>query len=147
MKNFRLLFCGFIIATMTVISCSDDDAGSSVATQAPITGKWYYSQQGQSIGGQDFLTNYTMHTPGCSKDNIVFGADNSYRRNEYEDGNCQEISAATTYSISNNIITIGSGFDSEVYEIESVTANTLRLRQAETVGGETEYWVETFTKN
>ncbi|MCR5860899.1 hypothetical protein LRS05_01505 [Flavobacterium sp. J372] len=145
MKKIKLYLCLLFAAVLA--SCSDDSTERTIAAQPPITGKWYYSQQGQSIAGEDFLVNYTLHTAGCSKDNIVLGTDNSYRINEYSEENCQEISNTSTYSVNNNFITFGTGSSANTYEIESVTSTTLRLRQAEAVNGTTEYWVETFTRN
>lgn len=147
MKEYRLIIMGLIITALSLASCSDNSADSAIETQAPVTGKWYYSQQGLTSAGDDFLQDYTMHTPGCSKDNIVLGEDNSYTHNEYEEGNCGVSSTTSTYTLDDNVLTLGTGPDAETYEIESVTATSLRLRQAETVNGVTEYWVETFTRD
>jgi hypothetical protein len=146
MKKIKLLVSTLAVAGL-LASCSDDSTERTISAQPPITGKWYYSQQGQSINGEDFLADYTSHIPGCSKDNIVLGTDNSYRRNDYSEQTCQEVSTTSTYLVDNNFITFGTGAEANTYEIESVTANTLRLRQAEGVDGVTVYLVETYTRN
>lgn len=146
MKKLKLYLL-IILFAVGLASCSDDSTERTIATQPPVTGKWYYSQQGQTIAGEDFLVNYDLHTQGCSKDNIVLGTDNSYRFNDYSAENCQEISNTSTYSISGNYITLGTGPDADTFEIESVTSTTMRLRQEETVDGTIQYRVRTFTRN
>ncbi|MCR5860898.1 hypothetical protein LRS05_01500 [Flavobacterium sp. J372] len=138
-----------MVAGFAFTSCSDDD-GDAPAQQASITGKWYYAQQGTNFMGQDVgFTNYPFHTQGCEKDNMVLGTDNSYKEYEYETaatGCTEEEVLSSTYTMGNSSITFGTGASADTWEIESVTENTMRIRQAQTMEGQTYYEVQTYTR-
>lgn len=147
MKNFRLLLAGLMVAGFAFTSCGDDDS-TPAAEQASITGKWFYSQDGFSAMGVDNLSNYDGHTAGCTKDNMELTEANAYKEFDYSGEACTESVVTSTYTRTPNSITFGTGENAEVYEIESITATTLRIRQLEsTTGGQNVYWVETYTRN
>lgn len=148
MKNFKLLLCGLIVAGFAFTSCGDDD--STPAAQTPITGKWYYSQTGTNVMGEDMgFTNYTGHEAGCIKDNMELTEAGVWKEFDYTPATaCTENVETSTYTRTPNTITFGSGVDAETYEIESVTATTLRIRQlVSSEDGHNVYSVETYTRN
>jgi hypothetical protein len=146
MKKFKLLLCGMMVAGFAFTSCSDDD--SAPTQQASLTGKWYYSQQGISAFGVDNLQNYSGHAAGCTKDNMELTADGAWKEYDYSASpQCTESVMTSTYTTGNSSITFGTGESAETYEIESLTENTLRIRQAYTQSGQTYYDVETYTRN
>lgn len=149
MKKFRLLLCGLMVAGVAFTSCSDDD-GDAPAQQASITGKWYYSQRGLNAAGQDMgFSNYSEHATGCTKDNMELTEGGAWREYDYTSAPaCTESVETSTYTRTANSITFGTGEGADTWEIESVTDNTLRLRQLYTASeAGNVYSIETYTRN
>jgi len=137
-----------MVAGFAFTSCSDDD-GDAPAQQASITGKWYYEKQGYSAMGSDVgMSNYSGHAANCTKDNMELTDGGAWKEYDYASSPaCTESVETSTYTRTSNSITFGTGEAAETYEIESLTDNTLRIRQQETLNGQTVYWVETYTRN
>lgn len=123
MKNFKQLVLVFLVATVTLTSCNNDDDSSS----ASLIGAWEFSQESNQSG---VLEDYE-HTPDCTKDYIEFlsdGALKSYFYGSFGPVVCQEFIDEATWVRVGNTITITE--DTETYEAEilELTDSTLKLK-------------------
>lgn len=120
MKKLILLFVA-IVSLSSITSCSKDDD-----SDASLIGKWEYSKEGFSANGQEVLTDYE-HTQGCSKDYIQITASTVTDHTFYNDGDCTEDTSTVNYSRNGNTLTVGTGSDSSVVQIVTLTGSTLKV--------------------
>lgn len=144
MKKFRLLLCGLMVAGFAFTSCSDDDSDGG-SGQASLNGRWFYAKEGVSAMGIESLNDWN-HEPGCIKDNVEFAANGVFNETYYYE-DCDEDKDTGTWSTTGNKLTVSSGGSSSVVEIVELTENILKIRQAQSVGDNTIYDVQVYTRN
>ncbi len=89
MKKFKAVMVAFVLAGMTVVSCSSDD---SSGTPAAIEGKWNQVRTVVKFGGQTLSQPYEEDTEGCEKNYIEFVAGGVFNDVVYfrQGGECVE---------------------------------------------------------
>ncbi|NDI98235.1 hypothetical protein GWA97_04025 [Flavobacterium sp. LaA7.5] len=136
------LFAAIAFAGLTITSCSSDDDGGG----ASIEGKWYYSEEGLSSGGQEVLQDYTDHEAGCEKDYIEFVEGGVFRDVDFFNGECEFDTETSTWTRNGNTLTIGTGTDAESGTIATLSGSTLKITVSETLEGQTFNYVSVYTR-
>ena len=139
MKKFKALIVAFVLAGMTVVSCSSDDSGPA----ATIEGKWNLSKTVTKVGSAGSQTqNYTGNEANCEKDYIEFmGVASGSLRDVilYTDAQdvCQEDEGtAGAWVKSDSMLTILGGEYEGNYEITKLSNSELRIESSTTLGGQ-----------
>ncbi len=149
MKKIKALMFAFVLAGMTVVSCSDDDNAGPAAT---IDGKWNQTKTVVSLNGQSVTQNYNENVAGCDKNYIEFAAASVFNEAVYfkaaGSGDCQiDMADAGTWSKSDATLVINnSGFLAGTYTITRLTASNLEIATTDNVGGITTTSTVFFTK-
>lgn len=142
MKKLKLAVFTFVAASLTLVSCSDDDN----KTTASIEGRWTPTKTITIVNGNQTVTNYDGNETGCDKDYREFLAGGAYRyviyyRNTTND--CTEDALVSTYNKSDSTLTIVdsdpdntmvSPPDAGTYEITKLTGSELRLKSTANAG-------------
>lgn len=132
------------VLALGLTSCSKDDDGGG--TSASLEGKWEFSKEGVAANGQEALTDYD-HTEGCPKDYLQIGATTVVDHSFFKDGeDCVDETSSTTYSRSGNTLTITEGGQTYTSEIMVLDGSTLKIKDSETVGGQTFDYITVFTR-
>lgn len=135
MKKIKALMVAFVMAGMTVVSCSSDDSGPA----PEITGKWNQNKTVVKIGNKSVTQKYTDNVEGCTKNYIEFAAANVYNDVVYfkQGGNCQESAAEPgTWSKVDKTLTItNGGLLSGTYEVSKLSGSALELKTQNNEGG------------
>ncbi len=140
MKKIKALMFAFVLAGMTVVSCSSDDDGGPAAT---IDGKWNQTKTVVELGGQSITQDYDDNVAGCDKNYIEFAPSNVFNEVVYfkaaGSGDCQtDMADPGTWSKNDQTLTINnSGFLSGTYEITRLAGNNLEISSTDSAGGVT----------
>ncbi|MDD3003865.1 lipocalin family protein [Flavobacterium sp.] len=147
MKKIKALMVAFVMAGMTVVSCSSDDSSGPAPE---ITAKWNQTKTVVKIGNQSVTQKYKDNTDGCTKNYIEFAAANVFNDVVYfkQGGDCQESAAAPgTWTKSDKTLTItNGGLLSGTYEIAKLSGSALELKTQNNEGGITSTTTIYFTK-
>ncbi|CAM4119198.1 lipocalin family protein [Flavobacterium antarcticum] len=137
MKKIKALMFAFVLAGMTVVSCSSDDDSGPAPT---IDGKWTQTQTTVTVNNaapQKFI--YDENTVGCDKNYYEFAAGAVFKDVVYfkQGGDCQQsVATPGTWAKNNNTLTIsGAGNVSGVYEITSLSNKGLQISVTNNEGG------------
>ncbi|MFY0480972.1 lipocalin family protein [Flavobacterium sp. PLA-1-15] len=144
MKKFKLVVAAFVLAGLTLTSCSSDD--NSTSTPVEITGKWTPTKTVIKIGAnQEVSEDYANNQEGCDKDYVEFSATNSVFKDKYFYKNganaCIEDDAAApgTFNKSNDVLIINadeSNYDG-TYKVTTLSNSTLVISFDTQVGTNT----------
>lgn len=137
MKKIKALMFAFVLAGMTVVSCSSDDSSGPAPT---IEGKWNQVKTTVKVtnGGTSTIP-YDSNESGCEKDYLEFlegGVFNDAVFNKSGGGDCQETKYAGTWTKTDSSLTIANaGTLSGTYTITKLTNSDLQVQRAVEVGG------------
>ncbi len=138
MKKLKLVLASFVIAGLTLTSCSSDDSSGSSAS---IVGKWNPTKSVYKLSGANKTETYKGNEPGCPKDFIQFSEGNAFSfvvYNKNPSNECiQAADVAATYVKSENNLTITGGEYAGTYEVTKLTGSQLVVRATQNVGGAT----------
>ena len=144
MKKITILFLSVLTLGLSVASCSSDDDNDGGS--ASIEGKWELSQVGASVGGQENFED--VKNGSCSNDTYEFKNDGKFIYTEYysNEGKCEPETYNGTWTKNGNTLKIKfTGEDEESYETE-ISGNKVKLKQTQTVGGQTLTYIEVYVK-
>jgi hypothetical protein len=121
MKTIFKLLSIFIF--LIFVSCSKDGDGG---TSGNVVGKWAIIkasgiENGQEVGLEDWVNQ------PCGKDFIEFIDGGQFKQASYSNNNCSTPPATGTWAKVGNTIKI-SGGSTAVYEVVSVTSNSLKMK-------------------
>ncbi|WP_432671380.1 lipocalin family protein [Flavobacterium sp. SM2513] len=128
MKKIKALMVAFVLAGMTVVSCSSDDSGPA----ATIDGQWNQDKTIVKItNGPSQTIKYTGNETGCDKDYLEFasaGVFNDVIFNKNGGGECLQTSTLGTWVKNEDMLTINdAGFLSGTYEILKLSGSALQI--------------------
>jgi hypothetical protein len=138
MKKIKVLMFAFVLAGMTVASCSSDDNNGPAAT---IDGKWNQVKTTVKINGQAINQDYGANVEGCDKNYVEFAAAAVFNEAVYfkaaGTGACQiDMAAPGTWTKSNKNLIISNDGDLEGnYEITKLTNSELQISSTKSAGG------------
>jgi len=137
MKNVKVSLAALFMTVFAITSCSSDDSDGPAAN---IVGKWTQTRTVTKVGNAGNITqNYDENTVGCDKDYIEFTVAGSFNDVIYfkNASNVCEADAApaSTYTKTDNLLTITSGDFEGVYAIEKLSGSQLAIKAIENVGG------------
>lgn len=128
MKKITLL-AALLAFGFSQTSCNKDDDKNELPA-ATLLGKWNYSKDGMIAGGTEVLVDYDGNEPGCTKDYVLFNANNSFLDVDYGT-DCEEFSDAGTYAVTGNSIVVDFGEGAETVEIMNLSYTELKLKTAD----------------
>lgn len=136
MKKIKVLLAAFVLASMTVVSCSSDDSSGPAAT---IEGKWNQGKTIVKIEGESFTDVYDENTDGCDKNYVEFVSSGVYNDVVYfkQAGECQEsIAEPGTWVKVDDELTINNGGElTGTYSISKLTNSDLQITFSDSQGG------------
>jgi hypothetical protein len=139
MKKVKALLFAFVLAGMSVVSCSSDDDNGPAAT---IDGKWNQLRTVVKIGNQSGVEQlYEDNVADCEKNYLELAAGGVYNDVVFfkQGGACQQ-NAATPGSwvkIDNTLSITDGGDLSGTYKIVRLTGSELQISIASNVAGVT----------
>jgi len=136
---------GLAMAAALLMSCSDDDKGSSVDMSKLTAGKWYYSSSKTVAAGQELSNEVYDNECATKKDYVTFAA--GVYTDVYHYSNCEMDSDAGTYTVNGNTVTTVLDGTTDVSTVETLDSSTLVLKYDETLNGVTFTTTETFKSN
>lgn len=109
MKNFLSIMA----ATLVFSACSKDDSTDSTGT---VLGKWNFNQISTTLNGELVVGKYPGNEEGCPKDFLNFKENGTLEETDFikQNSACQSQLKQGTYSINNNLISIG--IDGEIFD-------------------------------
>lgn len=152
MKKIKTVLVAFVLAGLTLTSCSSDDSPS---TPASANGKWTPVKTVTKIGAsQEVSENYVNNQEGCDKDYVEFTETGGIFKDKYfyKNGSneCVEDEAAApgTFNKSGDVLIINaeeSVYDG-TYKITNLTNSNLVISFDTQVGANTVTTSYHFTK-
>lgn len=146
MKKIKALMFAFVLAGMTVVSCSSDDSGPAPT----IEGQWNQTKTIVKINNSSVKENYEDNVDGCDKNYIEFATGGVYNDVVYfkQGGVCQANTATPgTWTKSDDILTIADGASlSGTYEIVKLSSGALQIATSDVTAGITSTTTIYFTK-
>ena len=146
MKKIKALMVAFVMAGMTVVSCSSDDSGPAPT----IEGQWNQTKTIVKINNSSVKENYEDNVDGCDKNYIEFATGGVYNDVVYfkQGGVCQANTATPgTWTKSDDILTIADGASlSGTYEIVKLSSGALQIATSDVTAGITSTTTIYFTK-
>jgi len=143
MKKNLFLICAFAMASLSIISCNNDDEDF----ERSVVGRWNYNKTIVIADGGSPVENvYDGHENGCSKDYVEFVLGGTYRDvliNKNQNNVCFEEENLSTWDKNNSTLTIGN----ENYQITILNGSELRYENTTDVSGVPVKVVKVFTKN
>ncbi|MFP9100152.1 lipocalin family protein [Flavobacterium sp. RHBU_24] len=136
---------GLAMAAALLMSCSDDDKGSSVDMSKLTAGKWYYSSSKTVAAGQELSNEVYDHDCATSKDYVTYTA--GVYTDVYHYSDCEADSDVGTYTVSGNTVTTVLDGTTDVATVETLDASTLVLKYQETLNGVTFTTTDTYKSN
>jgi len=135
MKKIKVVLATFVLASLTLTSCSsDDNSGSS--TPASIIGEWNPTTTiVKTNEAPETEVPYEQSVNGCDKDYVKFvEAGNVFNRvlhaKNADTGACLESPATpTTWAKVDDELTIAAGQYAGTYEITVLNASELRIKK------------------
>lgn len=136
MKKIKALMFAFVLAGMTVVSCSSDDSGPA----ASIDGKWNVTKTVVKFSGQSITQPYEDNVAGCDKNYVEFAAASVFNEAVYFKGaggsGCQTDISSGTWTKTDKTLTINtSGELDGTYEISKLSGSSLELKTDYSEGG------------
>lgn len=127
-----ILVAAFLSIGFIQTSCNKDDDKYELPA-ATLLGKWNYAKEGQMVGDSEVLVDYSDNEVGCSRDYIIFNANNTLIDVDYDstDSPCEEFTGGGTYAVTGNIIVVNFGDGPESVEIMNLSATELKVKDAE----------------
>lgn len=137
MKKIKALMFAFVLAGMTVVSCSSDDSSGPAPT---IEGKWNQVKTVTKIqNGSSDTDKYTGNEIGCDKDYLEFATGTVFNDvvfNKNGGGECLESKTPGTWSKNDKVLVIeDAGFLSGTYEVVKLSSNDLQIASTLQGGG------------
>jgi hypothetical protein len=137
MKNLKVAITALTIAGLSLTSCSSDD---SSGTAASIVAKWNQTKTVTKVGNSGNITqSYQENEVGCDKDYIEFtanGAVNDVIYFKNATNVCEaDLATPTSYTKTDNAMTIAGGEFQGVYEITKLSGSQLIIKSIENVSG------------
>lgn len=110
-------------------SCDKDDDKYELPA-ATLTGKWFYSKVGTTIGGAEVLGDYDGNETGCSKDYIELGNGGQYADVDYDstDSPCEVFTDTGSYAVTGNTVVIDTGEDTVTATLLNLSYTELKLK-------------------
>lgn len=138
MKKFKTVLATFILAGLTLTSCSSDDGGSTPAT---LEGKWNPTKYVTKIGSNGVTTNYENNAPSCGKDFFEFsGATTGTVRDVIwvsgQNGCSEDVGDQSTFTKAEKVLTIVGGDLDGTYEVTKLTGADLVITDKFTQSGQ-----------
>lgn len=153
MKKIKVVLATFVLAGLTLVSCSSDD-DSAPATPASIIGEWNPTVSiVKTNEAPETEIPYEQSVNGCDKDYVKFvEAGNVFNRvlhaKDPNTGDCLESPAdPTTWLKVDDELTIAAGQYAGNYEITVLTASELRIKKVTADGDITTTTTRVFEKN
>jgi hypothetical protein len=141
MKKIKIFMFAFILAGMTVVSCSSDDNAGPAPT---IEGKWNQEKTVVRINnGASTDIPYSGNQAGCEKDYVEFVTGGVFNEVIYFDPagtvDCEvDMLPPGSWNKNDNILTISNQGDlTGVYEIVRLTNSELQIRMSGQASGVT----------
>ena len=135
MKKIKTIMAAFVLAGMTMVSCSSDDSGPA----ASIEGKWNQIKTVVKINSQSVPQKYEDNVEGCDKNYIEFVQGGVYNDVVYfkQGGECQESAAdAGAWTKTEDVLEIINGGNlSGTYEIVKLSNSDLQIAAKNNDGG------------
>ena len=151
MKKFKLVVAAFVLAGLTLTSCSSDD--NSTSTPASIVGKWNPTKTlVKTNATPEAEIPYEQSVNGCDKDYVRFvEAGNAFNRvlhaKNPDTGACVESPATpTVWAKNDSQLTIASGQYEGTYEITVLNNSELRIKKVNVDGDITTTTTRIFEK-
>lgn len=139
MRKIKALMFAFVLAGMTVVSCSSDDSSGPAPA---IDGKWNVEKTVVKVAnGGSSTINYDQNEQGCDKDYIEFAASSVFNEVVYfkaaGSGACQaDMAAPGTWTKNDKTLVISANSDlAGTYEIKKLTNSELQVEATKTIGG------------
>lgn len=139
MKKIKALMFAFVLAGMTIVSCSSDDSGPAPV----IEGKWNPIKTVTKVGSAGSQSqNYTENEPGCDKDYIEFvGTNSGNLRNvifyKNAQNNCTEdVGTPATWIKSDKVLTINGGNFEGDFTISKLSNSDLTIESKTNIAGQ-----------
>lgn len=139
MKKIKALMFAFVLAGMTVVSCSSDDSSGPVPT---IEGKWNQVKTVTKIkNGPSNDVKYNGNENGCDKDYLEFATSSVFNDvvfNKNGGGECLESKTPGTWTKNDKVLVIqNAGLLSGTYEIIKLKNNVLQVANTIQTAGNT----------
>lgn len=136
MKKIKALMFAFVLAGMTVTSCSSDDSGPAPT----IDGKWNQVKTTIKVGNQTVTQKYEDDVNGCNKNYLEFAPAGIFNEAVYfkpaGGGDCQIDIASGTWVKVDKKLTIGNaGFLSGTYDITKLSGSDMQIAVTDNGGG------------
>jgi len=152
MKKIKVALTAFVLAGLTLTSCSSDD-NSGPSTPASIVGKWNPTTTlVKTNSAPETEIPYEQSVNGCDKDYVRFVEAGSvfsrvlHAKNP-DTGACVESPATpTVWAKDDSELTIASGQYEGTYEITVLTASELRIKKVNVDGDITTTTIRVFEK-
>ena len=138
MKKIKVLLTAIVITALSA-ACSSDDGGSAIS--GDVNGKWNPVKSVIKVGTSTFTEPYEENEPGCDKDYVEFanaGVLNNVIYFKNASNVCTPDSAdATSWSRTDNTLTITGGEYDGTYEITKLNNSQLQIKGTSSTGGVT----------
>jgi hypothetical protein len=137
MKKIKALMVAFVLAGMTIVSCSSDDSGPAPT----IDGKWNQLRTVVKIGNQSITQQYEDDVTGCDKNYLEFTTAGVFNEVVYfkpaGGGPCQtDMATPGTWVKADNTLTISNnGSLDGTYQISRLSGSELQIATTESGGG------------
>lgn len=124
MKKFSIALASALVLGLSFTSCSSDDNGGGV-TAEKLAGKWEFSKQKYSVGGQALPEeDYDDNEVGCAKDYIIFNENGTYEEGDYWSSECTLDTWDGAYTLDGKTITV----DGQDVIVQTLSGTTLKLK-------------------
>jgi hypothetical protein len=125
----KFLILPALLLVLGSTSCDKDDDKYELPA-ATLTGKWFYSQVGTTIGGAEVLGAYDGNEDGCSKDYIELGNDGEYANVDYDsaDTPCAVSTQTGSFAVTGNSFVVDTGDDTVTGTILNLSYTELKIR-------------------
>ena len=138
MKKFKTVLSTFILAGLTLTSCSSDDNGGS---PAEISGKWNPTKTVTKIGSNSSTQNYENNAPACGKDFFEFSGTTAGSVRDViwvsgQNGCIEDEGTPSAWTKADKSLTITGGDLEGNYEITKLTGSDLVVSDKFTQSGQ-----------
>lgn len=136
MKKIKALMFAFVLAGMTVVSCSSDDDGPAPT----VDGRWNQEKAVVRINNQSITQQYDLNVNGCDKNYIEFASGAVFNEVVYfktATGACDtDMIPAGSFIKSDNTLSISNGGDyAGTYTITRLSNSELQISTNTSEGG------------